>query len=854
MKTMKFLMIAALALFTAGCSQGSPGEANVPFGGIRLSIGETVARTALPSTFHFDSFNITITKDGETEPTISETRDGDKLSNPIELGAGGYNLTLLAYIDDTQAASGTASFTVGTSIIDVTVNIVFATLSGQGTLKYTFTDSSSVADADSTLAKTVTWIPLSGNGTPQEWIDVKTSGNGEKTLNAGYYLVSAIVDTWKEEASESVLVHIYQGAETTVELEPTEKHVKKVWIAGLVNPWVFPGVEMTPEDYGVYTWEDDVTTVKAFRIYVEDTSSWGDNKDKGRRIQPSSEAGETTLTIGQDSEAVFKERVSGESNAELSTYNLPAGNDYYKITFNTGTMKVHVEAPTIFDSITIDDASAVYSANQQTVTLTPSFAGKNLPSPPPTVTWSVIGGSGSASIADGVLTIPAGEPIDNVFTVTAEATIAETTRTDTAQVRITAEPPKVTAITVAAASGLDSDEEASVGGTVVFTADVTGDAGVSKAVTWTVKTGTDDAASSYTTTEGTTSNNPTLTLTIAEGDKEKSIVVTATSTVTTTISGNSSGLFIREYGDIYLVGGAWDDSWNDKTKGVKLSYSGAGVYTTTAQEIAVGINFKFAVNSTYFEPWNGSTGADIAPSGTTNAYYEALSHTNRSWKTTDYGSYTISLDTKASTATFTSTPIVASVTVSAAGGKTDVYRGKTLQFNIVVLGTEGSKAVTWSIVEQHATGTTISGGLLTVAVDETATSLTVKATPTLSDFAGRAGTAEVAVKDEPGAANITLSIADAGAGLALTKDGDTVTGGSIGTISKTSGESITIQATTSGYTYEWVINGNYAGKTSGGSITLNAANLPLGNSTLTLIANKDGVPWSFSPMSFTVVK
>ncbi|MDR1466646.1 MAG: hypothetical protein LBI40_03410 [Treponema sp.] len=327
-------------------------------------------------------------------------------------------------------------------------------------------------------------------------------------------------------------------------------------------------------------------------------------------------------------------------------------------------------------------------------------------------------------------------------------------------------------------------------------------------------------------------------------------------------------------------------------------------------------------------------------------------------------------------------PLVTAVVVSVQGGGTaTVTKGQTLQLSAAVTAVNGaSQEVTWSIAEQHATGTTISNtGLLTVAADETNAVLTAQAASKQADFGNVRGQLVITITSpdtpsvssvwlsgsmannwtfpgvlmtkegtvfkweglvgvdasfrfsledtsgwdddkargeryqpaednttltddiaaaaiyiarntgdenawkitsagsyrivfDPSAhtvtvtkltssvdtgANITLSITDAGAGLTLIKGSEAVIGGSIGTISKTSGESITIQATTSGYTYEWVINGNYAGKTSGDSITLNAVEFPLGNSTLTLIAkdSSNDKTWSFDkPMSFTVVK
>ena len=73
-------------------------------------------------------------------------------------------------------------------------------------------------------------------------------------------------------------------------------------------------------------------------------------------------------------------------------------------------------------------------------------------------------------------------------------------------------------------------------------------------------------------------------------------------------------------------------------------------------------------------------------------------------------------------------PIVTGVSVSPAGAT--VEAGKTVQFSASVRGTGGyDDSVTWSVSGRESDGTSISAdGLLTVAADETATSLTVMAT------------------------------------------------------------------------------------------------------------------------------
>jgi len=90
-------------------------------------------------------------------------------------------------------------------------------------------------------------------------------------------------------------------------------------------------------------------------------------------------------------------------------------------------------------------------------------------------------------------------------------------------------------------------------------------------------------------------------------------------------------------------------------------------------------------------------------------------------------------------------PTVTSVTVSAAASF--VNKGGTLQFSAVVNGTNSpSQAVAWEIITTKKVGTTITGGLLTVANDEISPSyITVKATSTFDGT--KSGTATVTVND-----------------------------------------------------------------------------------------------------------
>jgi len=108
------------------------------------------------------------------------------------------------------------------------------------------------------------------------------------------------------------------------------------------------------------------------------------------------------------------------------------------------------------------------------------------------------------------------------------------------------------------------------------------------------------------------------------------------------------------------------------------------------------------------------------------------------------------------------TPTSVSVTPNSAS----VAKGETTNFSATVSPSEASQAVVWS-VEGGISGTSITNGILTVALGETATSLTVRATATDTSVSG---TATVTVTgggggDDEGKATINVGWAE--------KDNDT---------------------------------------------------------------------------------
>ena len=91
-------------------------------------------------------------------------------------------------------------------------------------------------------------------------------------------------------------------------------------------------------------------------------------------------------------------------------------------------------------------------------------------------------------------------------------------------------------------------------------------------------------------------------------------------------------------------------------------------------------------------------------------------------------------------------PAVTGVTVTPATAS--IQKGNTQQFNATVTGAYlPARTVSWSLEDSHASGTGISDtGLLTVASEETATTLTVKATSTVDT--NKSATATVTISDK----------------------------------------------------------------------------------------------------------
>ncbi len=320
------------------------------------------------------------------------------------------------------------------------------------------------------------------------------------------------------------------------------------------------------------------------------------------------------------------------------------------------------------------------------------------------VEWSVTGNtSANTKISEkGLLTVGADEAAIEL-TVTSAA-LFDNTKKATAKVAV----PNVASVTVSPATS-----NVPYGATQQFTAYVTAATGVTKDVTWSVSGNTSAA---------TTINGLGL-LTVAANETAGSLTVTASSyfdptkkgTATVTTGGITS-IVISPTGATVQYG---------KTRQFTVAVTTTGSATNGVTWTVTGKNSA----STYINVTTGLLTVAAAETATTLTVTATSAFDN-----TKTGTTTVTLTSDA----------VTGVTISPAPAT--VQKGATQQFTATVAttGPAASKAVSWTVTGNASTETTINAnGLLTVAIAETATSLTVKAVSTFDNT--KSGTATVTV-------------------------------------------------------------------------------------------------------------
>jgi predicted outer membrane repeat protein len=226
--TLGLLLLAACAnpYITPMKRENPAGEGK---GLVRIGIGDGAARTALPEDVfdQFDHYEIAFSPDGGVY---------DNTYQPIEeyvyeLSPGNWFVKVDAYAGtgvDTLAASGTATFVVElgreTGII-IKLNPIISTGTGTLLASLSYPEGATVTFFTITQLATTTGIDL----VPAA---IEESGNLIKTItvNAGYYMASAILQKDGITTGKSEVVHIYANLTTELAFEFTDSNFTAVLV------------------------------------------------------------------------------------------------------------------------------------------------------------------------------------------------------------------------------------------------------------------------------------------------------------------------------------------------------------------------------------------------------------------------------------------------------------------------------------------------------------------------------------------------------------------------------------------------------------------------------------------------
>jgi hypothetical protein len=664
----------AAVLIMAGCTQptgagGSPGSSGKGIVNIQLGIDNEVedipasmsiaaARTLLPGSVTgaaFDAYDLVFTVvTGESGTAESFT---GVTSLTAVLDTGKYDLALSAKKAGIVAAEGeykNISVTEG-SPANVTVPLVFKPEAGDGTLSFTVTrpEGLELTDAQFTLT------PLHSGGTSYgtDWLknmytgEKKTTHSSNESIASGYYQAVVTLSTAERKAVKTDIVHIGAGQTTTLnwafDLDDFSTVVTNIWLVGAMNNWMLPGIPMTLEANGTFTWEGEIgSDDPAFRFSLTNTTGW-DDPWNGNWFAPSITSVSDTresVNVGSNISMVFAPTNTNEgaTTATNSAWKMNAAG-YYRLIVNPYAKTFNIEAPAVVTGVVINGGNITMNQGASN-SFTAVVNGHNSPSQE--VTWSVTGGSGTTAFSGNTLTIYAAEPAA-ALTVRATSTEDSTKYGEITVAVQGATAPVVTSIVVTAAGNAT---EVLLTATLQFSKTVTAGNGATEDVTWSVSGKNKDGVSLGSVTSSIDASG---LLTVTANEEAVDLVVRATSQQAgyTNISGEAT-VFVRKIGAVYLTGDEFGN-WTD-TGTVELPYSGRGVYAKTVL-MSKGKYFRFRDNSStpnHFEPYPHEQG----PNGTVDAWKHEPTQ-NTAWKTTQGGSYAISLDTVNEKVTFTRTDV-----------------------------------------------------------------------------------------------------------------------------------------------------------------------------------------------------
>ncbi|MDR1543722.1 MAG: Ig-like domain-containing protein [Prevotellaceae bacterium] len=451
-------------------------------------------------------------------------------------------------------------------------------------------------------------------------------------------------------------------------------------------------------------------------------------------------SGADKLLLVNSATGEFKGLAAGSANIKVTSAD---GN-------KTATAVITVNSRAVTNIAVTPSSTTISVSNTTTLTaeITPSNATNT------NVTWSIQSGNTYASVnASGVVTgLAAGTATVRATAqdgsgVYGEATINVTTCTATGEVDLIVED-----FSWSPANPQPNDH-------VVFTATVKNNGGT--AIPAGAKLGLLFRIGSCTT--GYVQNSNTFVWSDQnKGDNGLPVAIPPCGIITLTINGGDSGNAFWTAGTAndYTVCAEVDDgnlitesneNNNTLTKTVTVSNVVAVSDVTISpktQTVTAGAQVTFSATVAPSNATNQNVTYSIVSGGTSGTLNGNV------LTTTSAGTITVRATsaadaTKYDDATITVNPAPAISSVSVTPATASVQQGNTQQFSANVTAVGGaSTAVTWSVSGNNSAGTTIStGGLLTVAAGETATTITVTATSTFDT--GKKGNATVTVSTTP---------------------------------------------------------------------------------------------------------
>jgi hypothetical protein len=788
-----------------------------------------VLRTILPgsdSYSAFTSYKLIFTLSGSNPVTL----DNLTSLSGIVLDAGAYSLDFTAYTGSGDAKVAAATGTVtGITVVEgntanVTVELSFSAVTGEtGTLALTVTNSSNLTLTEAKLA----WTPLSTGGTAVG-SETLSGSSLNKSLNAGYYLITVTLSNKELKTVRSDIAHIGAGLATKVAWAFAESDfstiIKDIWLLGVHSDWTVYNTnnKLTEQTNGTFTWAGEMNQ-GYFRFSLEDTSGWGDDKLRPRRFQPASNR--TVTSFGTPTDMTYVAANTGETTA----WNL-GGAGHYRFVVDPYVKTLTVTKPVIVESVAIEKEGGgevtTISLPQGTTDyqFTAKVKGKNEESAQG-VTWAISSGVATGTSigqTDGKLTIDGAEAVTSTFTITATS-VDDTSRSASVTVTVTIKPAPAPTNVALSDQGVATWD--SVANVVSYTAQL-----------------------------------------YKDGSAEGAAI--------TGISGTTHNFL-----SAMRAAGAGSYTVKVKSVGNGTNYSDSPEATSAAQSVSqrTAVEYTWWVTNTVAH-WDTVSGSEKATDYTVNVYKGGTKVAS----TTGAYTYTESSKLKAYV------DLTSNITTEGPGVYT--FGVVTKGNNYLVLDAAETKLAdasaykhdvklaaptnpTWSGTSaQWDAVTNASGYLVQLYKDGSASgspesasgtsygsfsvsaaglyTFTVKAIGTGAAGAGvylDSDEATSSAKQVGGAASITLTPLEKQAGTLG------VNGGGSASMVKNGG-SLTINVTGSDFTtFVWIVDGVNQSET-GSSITLSGADYKLGGHSVTVYAlDIDGVPWSpAAPITFTV--